>query len=179
MTIWCKHVHGLELQKKLNFCFAQLPGKRDIETRFPISYFGNFVSISRLTGKCAFFINSFIHTFIHSFARSFARSLVRSFVYSFLFFYFIYSCIHASNALFWHKPQTCIKIYSILDQHWLYTCYLLWLMPVCLWTSVCKAHMYIYVVCYMTPHPLAILTPPFPPPPKPYGQCDLRGKLLM
>ena len=29
-----------ELQKFLNFCAAHLPVKRDTETKFPISYFG-------------------------------------------------------------------------------------------------------------------------------------------
>ena len=47
--------------KFFNFCVAHLPVKRDIETKFPISYLGhacqnkgywNFVTISRLTGKC-------------------------------------------------------------------------------------------------------------------------------
>ena len=59
MTIWFKHVHRLKQFKKN--CVAHLPNKRDIETKFPISYFGhvqnkkygNFVPISRLTGKCA------------------------------------------------------------------------------------------------------------------------------
>ena len=47
MTIWCKHVHRLELQ------FL------DIETKFLISnywqpcQYGNFVSLSSLTGECA------------------------------------------------------------------------------------------------------------------------------
>ena len=40
MTIWCKHVHRLELQKFCNFCAAHLPVRLDIETKFPISYFG-------------------------------------------------------------------------------------------------------------------------------------------
>ena len=35
MTIRCKHVHRLELQKFLNFCAAYLPVKLDIETKFP------------------------------------------------------------------------------------------------------------------------------------------------
>ena len=42
MTIWCKNVHKLELQKFfLIFCAAQLPVKRDIETKFHI-YISNF-----------------------------------------------------------------------------------------------------------------------------------------
>ena len=39
MTICCKHVHRLEMQKFLHFCAAHLPVKRDIKTKFPISYF--------------------------------------------------------------------------------------------------------------------------------------------
>ena len=30
MTIWCEHVHGLELQKFLNFCVVHLPVILDI-----------------------------------------------------------------------------------------------------------------------------------------------------
>ena len=40
MTIWCKHVHRLELQKFLNFSAAHSPVRLDIETEFLISYFG-------------------------------------------------------------------------------------------------------------------------------------------
>ena len=43
MTIWCKNVHRLELQKFLNFCAAHSPVRLDIE--------GNFVSISSPTGE--------------------------------------------------------------------------------------------------------------------------------
>ena len=32
MTIWCKHVHRLELQKFFNFCAAHLPVRLDIKT---------------------------------------------------------------------------------------------------------------------------------------------------
>ena len=38
MTIWCKQVHRLELQQFFIFCVAHLPVRRDIETKFPISY---------------------------------------------------------------------------------------------------------------------------------------------
>ena len=37
MTIWCKHVHRLELQKLFNFCAVHLPVRLDIETKFLIS----------------------------------------------------------------------------------------------------------------------------------------------
>ena len=40
MTIWCKHVHSLELwQFFIYFCAAHLPVRLDIETKLPISYF--------------------------------------------------------------------------------------------------------------------------------------------
>ena len=39
MTIWCKHVRSLELQKFLHFCAAHLPVGLDIETKLLISYF--------------------------------------------------------------------------------------------------------------------------------------------
>ena len=39
MTIRCKHVHRLELQKFLNFCAAHSPVRLDIETKFLISNF--------------------------------------------------------------------------------------------------------------------------------------------
>ena len=39
MTIWCKHVHRLELQKFLNFCAAHSPVRLDIETKFLICIF--------------------------------------------------------------------------------------------------------------------------------------------
>ena len=35
MTIWCKHVHRLELQKFLNFSAAHSSVRLDIETKFP------------------------------------------------------------------------------------------------------------------------------------------------
>ena len=41
MTIWCKHVHRLELQKFFNFCAAHLPVRLDIEMKFLISYLDN------------------------------------------------------------------------------------------------------------------------------------------
>ena len=62
MTIWCKHVHRLELQKFLIFSPAHSPVRLDIETKFPYFFFRygcpkleirNFVSISRLTGEYA------------------------------------------------------------------------------------------------------------------------------
>ena len=37
MTIWCKHVHRLELQKFFNFCAAHSPVRLDIKTKFPLS----------------------------------------------------------------------------------------------------------------------------------------------
>ena len=37
MTIWCKHVHRLELQKFLFFCAAHSPARLDIQTKFLIS----------------------------------------------------------------------------------------------------------------------------------------------
>ena len=39
LTIWCKHVHRLELQKFLNFCAAHLRVKRDIEKKIPYFLF--------------------------------------------------------------------------------------------------------------------------------------------
>ena len=36
MTIWCKHVNRLELQKFFNFCAAYLPVRLDIETKYLI-----------------------------------------------------------------------------------------------------------------------------------------------
>ena len=47
MTIWCKHVHRLELQKFLNFCAAHLPVRLDIETKFPYFLFLTWLSIIR------------------------------------------------------------------------------------------------------------------------------------
>ena len=37
MTIWCKHVHRLELQTFFNFCATHSPARLDIETKFLIS----------------------------------------------------------------------------------------------------------------------------------------------
>ena len=37
MSIWCKHVHRLELQKFFNFCAAHSPVRLDIKTKFPLS----------------------------------------------------------------------------------------------------------------------------------------------
>ena len=37
MTVWCKHVHRLELQKVFNFCAAHSPARLDIETKSLIS----------------------------------------------------------------------------------------------------------------------------------------------
>ena len=37
MTIWCKHVHRLELQQFFNFSSAHSPVRLDIETKFLIS----------------------------------------------------------------------------------------------------------------------------------------------
>ena len=36
MTIWCKHVHRLEVQSFFNFCAAHSPVRLDIETKFLI-----------------------------------------------------------------------------------------------------------------------------------------------
>ena len=47
MTIWCKHVHRLELQKLFNFCAAQLTARLDIETKFPYFLFLTWLSIIR------------------------------------------------------------------------------------------------------------------------------------
>ena len=33
MTIWCKHVHRLELEKCFKLCAAHLPVRLDIETK--------------------------------------------------------------------------------------------------------------------------------------------------
>ena len=35
MTIWCKHVHRLELQFFFNFSAAHSPVRLDIDTEFP------------------------------------------------------------------------------------------------------------------------------------------------
>ena len=39
MSVWCKHVHELELWKFLNFCVEHLPVKRDMKTKFPYFLF--------------------------------------------------------------------------------------------------------------------------------------------
>ena len=82
MTIWCKHVRRLELQKFFNFCAAHSPVRLDIETKNK-----NFCSSSQdlqILGsklyKCRYcntafcfahyWFNSLIdssHSFIHSF----------------------------------------------------------------------------------------------------------------
>ena len=49
MTISCKHVHRLELQKFFNFCAAHSPVRLDIEAKFLIS---NYLQPC-LTGECA------------------------------------------------------------------------------------------------------------------------------
>ena len=50
MTIWCKHVHRLELQKFFNL---QNSWFLIIDNHVKNKKYGNFVSISSLTGKCA------------------------------------------------------------------------------------------------------------------------------
>ena len=45
MTIWCKHVHRLELQFFYNFCAAHSPVRLDIETKFPHFLFLTWLSI--------------------------------------------------------------------------------------------------------------------------------------
>ena len=47
MTIWCKHVHRLELQKFYFFSAAHLPVRLDIETKFPHFLFLTWLSIFR------------------------------------------------------------------------------------------------------------------------------------
>ena len=47
MTIWCKHVHRLEMQKNFNFCAGHLPARLDIETKFPYFLFLTWLSIIR------------------------------------------------------------------------------------------------------------------------------------
>ena len=49
MTIWCKHVHRLELQKFFNFCAAHLPVRLVIETKFP--YFLFLTWLSKIRNK--------------------------------------------------------------------------------------------------------------------------------
>ena len=59
MTIWCKHVHRLELQKFFNFCAAHSPVRLDIgwfliiDNHVKNYKYGDFVSTSSLTGECA------------------------------------------------------------------------------------------------------------------------------
>ena len=59
MTIWCKHVHGLELQKFFNFSAVHSPVRLDdswfliMDNHVKNKKYGNFVSISSLTGECA------------------------------------------------------------------------------------------------------------------------------
>ena len=45
MTIWCKRVHRLELQKFLNFCAVHLPVKRDIKTKLPYFLFWTCIHV--------------------------------------------------------------------------------------------------------------------------------------
>ena len=47
MTIWCKHVNRLELQKFFNFCAAHLSVRLDIETKFPYFLFLTWLPIIR------------------------------------------------------------------------------------------------------------------------------------
>ena len=47
MTIWCKHVHRLELQNCFNFSAAHSPVRLDIETKFPYFLFLTWLSIIR------------------------------------------------------------------------------------------------------------------------------------
>ena len=49
MTIWCKHVNRLELQKFFNFCAAHLPVRLDIETKF--SYFLFLTWLSKIRNQ--------------------------------------------------------------------------------------------------------------------------------
>ena len=44
MTIWCKHVHRLELREFSNFCAAHLPVRLDIETNFRYFLFLKWLS---------------------------------------------------------------------------------------------------------------------------------------
>ena len=56
MTIWCKHVHRLELQKFFNFWAAHLPVWLDIETKFPYFLFLTWLYLlktaSEIVGSC-------------------------------------------------------------------------------------------------------------------------------
>ena len=54
MTIWCKHVHRLELQEFLNFCAAHSPVRLDIETKFPYFLFLTWLSIIRNQRFCLY-----------------------------------------------------------------------------------------------------------------------------
>ena len=47
MTIWCKHVHRLELQNFFNFSAAHSPVRLDIETKFLYFLFLTWLSIVR------------------------------------------------------------------------------------------------------------------------------------
>ena len=47
MTIWCEHVHRLELQKLFIFSAAHLPVRLDIETKFPYFLFLTWLLIIR------------------------------------------------------------------------------------------------------------------------------------
>ena len=54
MTICCKHVHRLELQKFLNFCAAHLSVRLDIETKFPYFLFLTWLSKIRNQEFCLY-----------------------------------------------------------------------------------------------------------------------------
>ena len=47
MTVCCKHVYRIELQKFLNFCAAHLPVRLDIETKFLYFLFLTWLSMIR------------------------------------------------------------------------------------------------------------------------------------
>ena len=66
MTIWCKYVRRLELQKFLNCCAAHLPVRLDIEKKFLYILFLTWLSIIRAcvlsrsaghSGACTFAIS--------------------------------------------------------------------------------------------------------------------------
>ena len=48
MTIWCKHIHRLELQNFFNFCVPHLPDSLDIKTKFPYFLFWTCTSEIRI-----------------------------------------------------------------------------------------------------------------------------------
>ena len=61
MTIWCKHVHRLELQFFIIFCDAHSPVKLDIEMKFPHFLFLTWLSIIRNQGDSLFRRCTFEH----------------------------------------------------------------------------------------------------------------------